>query len=499
MMKLKTKAGLSQSMRLALWLRQSVKLLSLSQQELKTAIDEELLSNPLLENTTENSSLSDFSISLPPLKQYKPRLSKQRKNGDSDKEFSAGFLPSRDIFSAGGRQEAIRQSHRRQPAENPVIENLFAEKESLTDHLKWQAKVSGFPEEDKYFLFLLISHLDERGFLNLPLNDLAEREQIPLTRLEIALKRLKTFDPEGCGSDGVKEFLLMQARQHNTHAKYLSLIIQNHLESLQKKRYRVIARSLKITLSKTKNLLQILMSFSPEPAVRFTAGSADYITPDIYIRKTPVGYEVEVSPESFPELKLTFDYKKALEKNRRNGRKKDAELSEYLKDRTLNGKRLVQSLQQRKVIILKITTSLIRFQKDFFDKGPAHLKHIVLRDIASDIGIHPSTVSRAVANKFIQTSYGVFPLKRFFAGKKGVFQGQTPVSPDSVKAKIKEWLVQEDKNRPVKDIEIVERLQKMFQVKMSRRTVSKYRQSLGFASSRDRKVAGAVTSYTHRV
>lgn len=465
---LKAQLNISQSLKMTTWLQQSIKLLALSRLELKEAVEQELLSNPLLENEEENLKETEENS------QEKQESASLEENDLSDSHDSSWEdytynKPPRNL--ANGNDNA-----------SSSFESFVPEPETLKSHLEWQIQVSPVPNKDKCLLLLLISHLNEKGYLNISLDELEEKESLSQDELEKALFVLQSMDPPGIGARDIRECLLIQARPLKNHKEDLTFIIKNHLHNLERQNYKVIAQNLKKTFEETKKLCQIILSFNPVPAKNFSSGPVSYIIPDIYIYKEGNKYKVRLHQESFPKLRISSDYKKNIhipEKHKKHMKK-------YFQEKTYSGQFFIRSLNQRKDITLKVVNSLVKHQMDFFDKGPSGLKHIILKDVAEDIGVHPSTVSRATSNKYVHTPRGVFPLKYFFSVSRKDSQGHS-VSVASIKAQIKEWVSKEDPTHPLSDSALADKIHSHFKVKISRRVASKYRESLGLLSSMKRR------------
>ena len=461
---LKSQLSLSQNLKITTWLQQSIKILALSRLELKETVEQELLSNPFLENPEENSI------------QEKPNPSEDKENTKTGVS---------DLYTSIQMGEFNRDSYRAQRKDysTPYIpEQFIPETQTLKNHLEWQARVSPLSNKDKCIILLLISHLDEKGYLTVPLEELAEKESLSINGLEKALFILQTFDPPGIGARDIKECLSIQARAIKKHKEDLTFIINNHLNNLEKQNLKPIAKDLKKTLSEIKALCEIIKLFTPQPAKNFSSGPVSYIVPDIYIYKENGKYKALLHQESFPMLKISSHYKDSLQASEKHKKV----LKKYFKEKMHSGQYFIRSLKQRKDIIVKVIDSIIKYQTDFFEKGTVGLKSIILKDVANDIGVHISTVSRAVSNKYVHTPRGVFPLKYFFTASKLSSDGQTvPVAP--IKAQIKNWISEENPARPLTDAAITNKINSHFQINISRRVVSKYREALGLPPSMKRK------------
>ena len=527
------------------WLKQSAQLLSLSRLELKAAVDRELLSNPLLEpvtdKTEETQAVRDGgAASSPSATQGSSTQESSSQDNDpplrgreeEDESFAAGPagesfqsnpLPS-DRFatdlSATGRASAMRSggpaektglapesrpdlfsgSFGKRRSQNhssaaPSFESRLSETATLKSHLEQQARTGAFSKESKCFVLLLISHLDEKGRLPVSLKELSERESLSLDALEQALFILQTFDPPGVGARDIQECLLIQARSRKEHKEALSEIIKNHLPELAAKNYATLAARLKKPLEEVKALCEMIRSFTPcpespvslrGPAARSPADGSFYIAPDMYIYKEAGGgYKAFLHRESFPQIRFSSAYQDLSPASSKSKK----ELKQYLKDKTRSGRHFIHSLKQRRNVIVKVLKSVIERQKVFFEKGPSGLQPVSLKDIAEDAGVHVSTVSRAVSNKYVHTPRGVFPLKYFFTASHFLSEEGGTVAAESVKDCIQELIAGEDPKNPLTDEIIAEKINRLFQMKASRRVISKYRERAGLLPSKLRKKA----------
>ena len=469
---LKSQLNIRQNLKLTTWLQQSLKLLTLSQMELKNAVEQELLSNPLLENT-EDSRLENTEDTPQDTEKW-------------DSEDDPDSMSSTQIIEYPNYTRRSTNSGSNNFSQAP--ENFIPERETLKNHLEWQTQISPLSNKDKCLLLLLISHLDEKGYLSTSLEELAERESLSIDHLEQALFALQTMDPPGIGARDIKECLLIQTRCVKKHKEKLTFIIKNHLHNMERQNYKAIAQNCKKPLSEIQELCQIILSFNPSPAKNFSSQPVSYIVPDIYIYKSGNTYRIRLHQDSFPMLQISSNYKKIISTSEKH--KKD--IKKYFKERTNSGQYFIQSLKQRRDIITKVVTSIMKYQMDFFEQGAAGLKHIILKDIANDIGVHPSTVSRATSNKYVHTPRGVFPLKYFFTAAKTNVKGQV-LSVAPIKAQIKDWISKEDPLHPLTDSALTEKICNHFQIKISRRVVSKYREDLRFLPSIKRKKYSAIS------
>ena len=453
-MSMKQGMKLRQGLAMTFRLQQSIRLLTLPCQELKETVQKELMENPLLEAGETASASETFD-----------------REDWKQKMVTASF-------------KSFQQRH----SVLPSFETYTAERVSLKSHLLWQAQMDSFSEKEKSLLCLLISHLDDRGYLNSSLEELREAsgwKTAPSPKdFERALKKLQSMDPPGVGSRNLKECLLIQARFMEEDTGDMKRLIQNHLHNLEKRDHRTIASDLKISPEEVGYLAQIVASMDPVPARGFLQPPAVYVTPDVYIYREGGDYKVSINDEGVPALRL-IDAKKGWLRN--SGQKGEA-VRKYIQERKQAGQWFIRSLMQRRETIQKVTESLIRRQRGFLDSGFSALKPLVLQDVAEDVDVHVSTVSRVTSNKYAHTPRGLIPLKRFFSsGIRNIHGHAVPV--ELIKLKIKKLIAGESSLRPLSDSRLTDHIQKDLSVSLNRRTVAQYRDSLEILPVRRRKRA----------
>ena len=446
--KMKLSFSLGQKLAMTTQLQQSIQILALSHQEIKEKIEEELLNNPLLETKEKEESLNFYKAS-------------------SDHRMSS--------FSSLAYEKK---------KDNNFMDNVISESKTLKSHLLWQVQMNPILDEDKSVLALLISHLDDQGYLKIPLESLAQKENISLEKLTNQLDVLQLLDPIGIGARSLKECLLIQARHLEEDTKDMVNLIQNYLPLLESKDYDKIASLMDITKDEVEDLYHIILSMEPHPARRFSHVPTVYVTPDVYIYRESGDYKVALQEENLPKLQINSSYKEWLQKSAC-----DKEVKKYMKEKITNGNWFIRTLIQRQETIRKVCYSIIRHQEEFFEKGSQFLKPLILQDVADDIGVHRSTVSRVTSSKYVHTPHGLVSLKYFFnAGLRNDRGEMIPV--DKVKEKIKNLIEKEDAFKPLSDQSLSSDLHKELNLSLSRRTVAQYRDSLGILSFRKRKKTG---------
>jgi RNA polymerase sigma-54 factor len=467
---MKQSLNLSQTLRMTPQLQQAIKLLQLSRMELETAVRKELEENPILEELAENpgEEMSASNEAQAPEEGSATNDQDPQKHDEFDWEsyLEPNYKPAQ---TAGGNNEEIMN-----------YENLISTTQTLYDHLMWQMRNFGFNEEEQLLAGILISYVDDDGYIKVPLEQIAEDENVSKDELESILPFVQEFDPPGVAARDLKECLLIQAKhlQEDTH-DFVNLI-NNHLKDLEKKNYEGIAKAMGRQLEDVVEMTKIIYSMDPKPGRQFLTNDTQYVTPDVYVYKVGEEYMVSLNEDGLPRLRISNFYKNVLQ-----GKTANNTTQEYIQEKLRSAVWLIKSIHQRQRTIYKVTESIVKHQRDFFEKGPGHIKPMILRDIANDIGMHESTVSRVTTAKYVHTPRGIFELKYFFNSGINTDDGDALAS-ESVKLKIKELVSGEDHKNPLSDQKIVDLLKKDG-IQIARRTVAKYRDVLKILPSSKRK------------
>jgi len=427
------KQQLLQKMTISQSMQQSLNLLSLSNEELLETIQEESLENPMLE-LEQPLSFQTYS----------------------------SFRENNNEFFA--------QDHISQP-------------ETLKSFLLKQKDQSFYSEEIKKLVEVLISYLDERAYLRANIEELAFKNKTTIQKVLEALRVLQSFEPYGTGARNLEECLFIQIRQKNIKEPHLKELILNHLELLKEKKYPYLARELGVEITEVKRLVKILKKLQPNPAFNFSSEPTVFVRPDIYIYRQKAGFQVLLNKENLPSLRVSSFYKSYLKQ--KNSLK--CEEKKYLQNKKKVADFLIHSLHQREERIKQISFFIAKHQQDFFLKGFDFLKPLKMIDLAEELKIHSSTVSRTVNNKYAHTPQGTIALRDFFVKAiRSPFVG----SPSIIKIteSIKKWIEEEDPKNPLSDETLKVRLEKTFKLNLTRRRVSQYRISLNFPKSRIRKL-----------
>ncbi len=488
-MEMRQELKLSQQLVMTPLLQQAIRLLQLSRMELTELVHEEMLENPILDDEldldTERNQERDATGGDEQL------LSHLESAGTTEIPISEPGTAAEVKADAAAVNEidwenyldnytmaAPMPAFRADGEDMPSLEATLTKPPSLHDHLAWQLKLSNLPPDQLEIGLTIIGNIDADGYLkDPPITEIAADLGVSEEVCEQVLEKIQTFDPTGVGARNLAECMLIQAMHVGQDDDLVVKMIKSHLGNLEKKNYPAIAKDLKQPLDEIYEAAKVIMEFDPRPGRQYSLDDPHYITPDVHIHKIGDKFFVVPNDDGLPKLKISNFYKAAI------GNSEGAK--DYVQDKLRSAQWLIRSIQQRQRTIIRVAESILKFQRDFFEKGIAHLKPLILRDVAEDIGVHESTVSRVTTNKYVHTPQGIFELKFFFNSGISRTNGEDLAS-QAVKSKIKELVSSEDVKRPHSDQKIVELLRKAG-IDIARRTVAKYREQLGILSSSKRK------------
>ncbi len=476
-MALRQTMNLSQSLVITPQLQQAIKLLQMSRMELESAVRSELEENPILE---EAEVLKEEDL------QRTKDAATEVEGGNAEVADSHAQDPQKqDEFeweSYFEQNQKPPQSGMAGSEEIMNYENAISASQTLHDHLYWQVKMNGFSEHEEKVADLLLNFMDDDGYIKTPLEQIAAEEKLDIADLEDTLSLIHEFDPPGVGARDLKECLLIQAKHLEEDTQDLVTLINNHLKDLEKKNYDAIAKAMGRDIEEVVEMCKIIYSMDPKPGRAFVSTETQYVTPDVYVYKVGEDFVVSLNEDGLPRLKISNFYKNVL----KSGDKKSADKThDYIQEKLRSAVWLIKSIHQRQRTIYKVAESIVKHQREFFEKGAAFLKPMILRDIANDIGMHESTVSRVTTAKYVHTPQGIYELKYFFNSGISSSDGDALAS-ESVKLKIKDLVTKEDPKNPLSDQKIVELL-KVEGIQIARRTVAKYRDMLKILPSSQRK------------
>ena len=455
-------------------LQMSIKLLQLSRLELVEAIRQELEENPALEEVqdfADEESRADQSEAAsddtPAIKEVEIE---EKINDDIDWN---NYI---DEYNSTGK---IAFETEKKNTLN--FESFVARKESLNDHLLWQLLMTFPTEEEEKIGSLIIGNLNKDGYLDIPVEELINTSVSSSDKVNQVLSLINTFDPIGVGASDLKECLLVQAKHFKLNNTIVTDIIKNHLNHLENKNYKAIASALKINIQEVVSAVNIIKEFEPKPGRTFSVEEPQYINPDIFVYKLEDGFLILLNDDGVPKLHINSYYKQFINR----GGKLSNKAKEYLQDKIRSASWLIKSIYQRQKTIYRVMESILKFQREFFENGIAHLRPMVLRDVAEDIDMHESTISRVTTNKYAYTPQGLFELKYFFNSSINRIDGDS-IASASVQEKIRQIILNEDASKPYSD-EKITKLLKESNINIARRTVAKYREMMQLLSSNKRK------------
>jgi RNA polymerase sigma-54 factor len=494
---------MEQKMILAPRMIQSMEILQLPVMALQERIEHELQENPVLETKEDNAEeqastdeidevtepSADGAVDVPPDKELVID-----DKGDNEQDFDRLMAINEDWadhFNEEHRPSINRISEEMDKKHDAMV-NMPSRPQSLQDYLSDQLSFLDLTEQQIALVRHLLTYIDESGYLSnvqkTPAADVLTvigqnfDGQIPLAQWEECLAIVQKLDPRGVGARDLRECLLLQIMPETPHRDVLRVLIQNHLEDIQHNRLPIIQRKTGFDLETIKEAIEALKHLNPKPGAAFVADNIPYVVPDIAVDRTEEGeYEVKLLDDWTPNIYISRRY---IDMYR--DKAADPKAREFLKRKIQAAHWLIEAIEQRRNTLAKVTRAIIQHQKAFLDRGPEHIEPLKMQQIADQVGVHVTTVSRAVDDKWVQTPRGIFPLKRFFGGGTQTATGEE-VAWETIKQKLLEIIANEDKSNPLSDEDLVNKLGETG-YPVARRTVTKYRKMLNIPSSRQRKV-----------
>ena len=466
-------------------LRMAIKILQVGRLELEAMIVDEMAQNPVLEEAAETVEEPKLETEVPTVDGTTPSTDEWRPEGEAAPEVSTasalGEIDWKEYAenygndfhgppAGGGEQDDDKR---------PGLENTLVRAHSLSDHLTWQLRLSDLSKDGQEIGAIVIANLDQDGYLRCTLEEIAFMAGANLEDAEYTLSCIQRFDPPGVAARSLSECLLIQLRQRDLGDSLAAVLVRDHISALEGRRFDKLARDLKVPMNDIAEATRLIATLEPKPGRDYGDGDVRYITPDVYIQKVGDEFVVTLNDEGLPRLRVSQFYRRVLRQN------EASEAKGYIQDKMRAAAWLIKSIHQRQRTLYMVTQSIIKFQSEFLEHGVSHLRPLVLKDVANDIGMHESTVSRATANKYAHTPQGILELKYFFTSSLRTADGDD-VSAESVRKKIREMIGSEDPKRPYSDQCIAERLAKD-NIDIARRTVAKYRELMGILPSSKRK------------
>ena len=493
---LKQQLKLSQQLVMTPQLQQAIKLLQLNRLELQTLVSQELQENPVLEEVLEQDEeltageLSDRTPSDDSVEATQQETAEltdavsepepaPAETSDADKFDDIDWQNYLDSNPQTGLEQRVSGDDDR-----PSLEATLTGRETLADHLDWQLQLSDFDERERQVAAWVIGNVDEDGYLRATTEELARQSAADEETVERVIEKLQTFDPTGVCARDLHECLMLQMDACGMDDRLLRAIVEDHIDLLRKRDFRGLAKATGVTIEEIGVAAREIGQLEPWPGRAFGGDEPVYITPDIYVYRVGDEFHVLLNEDGLPKLKVSGMYRDVLVR----GAKVERDTREYVHEKVRSAMWLIKSIHQRQRTIHRVMESILKYQRDFFEKGVSHLRPLNLRDVADDIGMHESTVSRVTTNKYVHTPQGIYELKYFFNSGVGKFDGDS-VASETVKERIRKIIANEDTRRPLSDQRIAEML-KAADINIARRTVTKYREAMNILSSTKRREIG---------
>jgi RNA polymerase sigma-54 factor len=495
-LELKQQVRLSQQLVMTPQLQQAIKLLQLSRMELVDLVQQELQENPVLEEgieveedraaaeaadpgeTPEATDLTEATAELGAEAARDTGTDTVTEATDAEKIADLDWQDYLDANPHTNMREIAS------PDDRPSIDATYTRRETLSEHLLWQLQLASLPVEQEVAGRFIVGNLDDRGYLTSPLDEIARQSGVREEVVAAALAAIQEFDPSGVAARDLRECLTIQARMLGIDDPLVLRILDEQLDGLIKRDFRGVSRALGVSIEEVAAASTVIGRLEPRPGRAFGGEDPVYIVPDIYVYRIGDDFHVVLNDDGLPRLRISSLYREVLAKG--NPAPKDTK--DYVGDKVRSAMWLIKSIHQRQRTIYKVMQSIIKHQREFFERGINYLKPLNLRDVADDIEMHESTVSRVTTNKYAHTPQGIFELKYFFNSSISRVQGEA-VASESVKERIRRLIVNEDPRRPLSDQRIAEML-RVANIDIARRTVTKYRESMNLLSSTKRRQVG---------
>ena len=454
---------------------QMVSVLALNRLELRQMINQEMIANPVLEELSEEPTATDNYSDEAFLKAETEKVPETEAANPFD-EFDVGsFYQYLDSGGDGG------QSREREVIERPSFDKFLSSPRGLTDHLMWQLSVTICSDTVSEIAENIIGNLDENGYLAASIEELAPNGQYSTEDIEDALAVVQEFDPLGVGARDLRECLLLQLKTLDPQNTLAQQIVSEHLKQVQANQLKEIARGLNRPVEVVKRAVDVIKKCDPRPGLRYNKTEPRLVEPDVYFRKVDDQWQVFLNEDDMPQLRLSPTYRRLLARDTA-----DRDVRNYVKERFTAAIQLLKNIEQRKHTILRVCQSIIARQSEFLDRGPDTLKPMMIKEVAEEVGVHPSTVSRAVASKYAHTPQGVIELRSFFSEAVNGPEGGG-MSLLTLKRLVKKMIEEEDAAKPLTDDQIAKKLEEAG-IRVTRRTVAKYREDMRIPSTHQRRV-----------
>jgi RNA polymerase sigma-54 factor len=477
-LELRQSLKLSQQLVITPQVRQAIKMLQLSHIDLVDTVKNELLENPALEEIPGTQSMETSEAERALAERTRDVQSDEIERNNGSENTNEDWLRIIESYKSGPPRSG--SSGGTIHDDLPPIEANLRSNQSLADHLEWQLGLQHCTDDERKAAIRIINNLDDHGFLMMELEELAERSEVHIDDAEGAQMIVQSLDPFGCGSIGVVECLVLQAKLAYPEDPTFVDILNDHMPNLEKRNYQGIAKALDLHIEDVIEYHKMIRGFEPWPGRGYSDAEPQYITPDVYIVKVGDDWQILQNEDGLPKLRVSNYYEKVLAGA---GSKED---QKYIKEKLEAADFLIKSIYKRQSTIHKVVKSILRRQQDFFNHGVDHLRPMVLREVAEDVDVHESTVSRVTSNKYLQCPHGILELKYFFSAGVQQAGGGEDLSARKIKNRIKQLIAAENPKKPLSDQGLVKALSEQ-DIKCARRTVAKYREAMGILASSKRK------------
>jgi RNA polymerase sigma-54 factor len=476
-MALEQKLSIRMSQRLIMTpsLQQAIKLLQMSKLELTEEIQQELDENPVLEETVEEPAPPDRA-ETETRSEEAPAAEDAPRDPFEEIDYESYFQDVDGGYMPRGTTE--------RGEDLPSFENVLTRPQNLTDHLTWQLGFSTSSESRKEIGLAIIGNLNEDGYLRASLDEIRDMGGFDPEEVQATLEMVQGFDPVGVAARDLVECLCIQLRHFGEDGTAAEIIVRQHLDKVQNRRYKELAEVLGLAMDDLQAEIEIIRHLDPKPGQKYNADSSRYVVPDVYIVKIGDEYQIVLNDEGLPKLRISPVYRRMVERGASAATPADAK--DYVRNKLRSAFRLIKSLEERQRTIYKVARSIVKFQREFLDFGIDKMRPLVLKDVAEDIGMHESTVSRVVNNKYMHTHRGLYEMRFFFHSGITTVHGGENVSSLTVKERIRKIVIAEDGRHPLSDAAIVKML-RVEGLQIARRTVAKYREELKIPASSNRK------------
>lgn len=481
-LELRQSLKLAQKLVMTPQLRQAIKLLQLGRLELTEALQAEIEQNPMLEEAPpleQSESTNPESLTAEENTAVnEPTVTSQVKGDGTENVPDTNWEDYANSFDAD-----FSFARETPPADAPSQFDFISSATGLEHYLHWQLTHLKLDERDSEIVAFILGNLDGHGFLDADISDITAFCECTEEEAEGALRIVQSLDPPGVAARDIREALLLQLDRLGYYDTLPYMIVDQHMSLLETKNYMLLARQTGATIRKVTEAVGIIQELNPYPGNEFSNEQINYISPDVYIHKIGDEYVIQLNDDGLPRLQLSAEYLDLLKQRK----ELPTESRGYLRESKRNAEWFIRSIEQRQRTIYKVMESLLKFQRDFFEHGPSAMKPLILRDVAEDIGMHESTVSRVTSNKYAHTPQGIYELKYFFSTAVATANGET-VAAEAIKTRIRQLINEEDPSKPLSDNKISQILAEE-NMKVARRTVAKYRDQMKILPVKHRRKA----------